>query len=399
MPAPRAYYNEIDEFAAAWLRQLIEEKAIAPGDVDTRSIAEVHGSDLRGYTQCHFFAGIGGWSLALRLAGWPDDRPVWTGSCPCQSFSAAGKQAGFADPRHLWPVWSALIRESRPPVVFGEQVEGAIGHGWLDLVSGDLEAEGYAVGAVVLGAHSVGAPHRRQRLWFVADRPRDGRREECADGRGIGAGDRTEGRPAGSESGGDVDCPVALANQQQQHGRGDSGRGWSESTNSGELGHHHHPGSQGRGCAELSARPDQRALGATGASGERVADAGVGTSERHPREVSSAEARQRGTDGSLDGDRAQRLADGGGSQPWSDLLWLPCRDGKARPTESIVQSLVAGLPEGLGYVRDARGQTFLSPLVSGTANRIGRLRGYGNSIVPAVAAEVIRAYLEAVSGA
>ena len=85
-----AYYNENNRFAAQWLRNLIAAGDIAPGDVDERSITEVRPDDLRGYTQCHFFAGIGGWSAALRLAGWPDDRPVWTGSCPCQPFSAAG---------------------------------------------------------------------------------------------------------------------------------------------------------------------------------------------------------------------------------------------------------------------------------------------------------------------
>ncbi len=82
-----AYYNEFDPAAEAWLRELIKAGEIAPGDVDTRSIEDVRPSDLRGYTQCHFFAGIGGWSLALRMAGWPDDRPVWTGSCPCQPFT------------------------------------------------------------------------------------------------------------------------------------------------------------------------------------------------------------------------------------------------------------------------------------------------------------------------
>lgn len=79
-----AYYNENDPFAAAWLRRLIEAGEIAPGVVDERSIVDVQPQDLSSYTQCHFFAGIGGWSLALRFAGWPDDRPVWTGSCPCQ---------------------------------------------------------------------------------------------------------------------------------------------------------------------------------------------------------------------------------------------------------------------------------------------------------------------------
>ena len=165
----RAYYNEIDPAAAQWLRNLIAAGHIAPGDVDTRSIEDVTPNDLRGYTHCHFFAGIGGWSLALRLAGWPDDRRVWTGSCPCQPFSAAGRGDGFADQRHLWPAWFHLIKECRPERVFGEQVAAAVGHQWLDLVQSDMEGQGYRVGAAVLGAHSVGAPHIRQRLWFVAD--------------------------------------------------------------------------------------------------------------------------------------------------------------------------------------------------------------------------------------
>jgi DNA (cytosine-5)-methyltransferase 1 len=163
------YYNEIDPAAAQWLRNLIAKGLIPPGFVDERSIAEVQPYDLDGYTQCHFFAGIGGWSLALQLAGWPANEPVWTGSCPCQPFSVAGERKGFDDERHLWPEWFRLIRERKPGVVFGEQVAGAVNSGWLDLVSSDLEGQGYAFGAAVLGAHSVGAPHIRQRLYFGAD--------------------------------------------------------------------------------------------------------------------------------------------------------------------------------------------------------------------------------------
>lgn len=162
------YYNEFDPKAAWALRQLINDGLIPQGFVDERSIKEICPDELKRYTQCHFFAGIAGWSYALKLARYPADRPVWTGSCPCQPFSTAGKQKGKEDERHLWPVWFKLIRECRPPVIFGEQVSTAITHGWLDEVAHDLEKEGYSFGAAVLPACSVGAPHKRDRLWFVA---------------------------------------------------------------------------------------------------------------------------------------------------------------------------------------------------------------------------------------
>ena len=169
-----AYYNEIDPYAAQWLRNLINAGHIAPGIVDERSIEDVYPSDLRGFTQCHFFAGIGVWSLALRSAGWADDRPVWTGSCPCQPFSAAGAGAGFDDERHLWPHFFHLISECHPPAIFGEQVASRDANPWIDLVQDDLEGVGYRVGAVPFPACGVGAPNKRDRLYWVADSSRQG---------------------------------------------------------------------------------------------------------------------------------------------------------------------------------------------------------------------------------
>ena len=181
-----AYYNEFDPDAADWLENLIAAGLIAPGHVDRRSIKEVQADDLAGYTQHHFFAGIGGWSAAARLAGWPDDRPLWTASCPCQPFSVAGKGAGEDDPRHLWPDLFRLWRAFRPIVGVGEQVAGKVGYDWFNGVRSDLEREAYAARAVDIPACAIDAPHQRNRLYWCAvadcDDPRQLERERRGEG-------------------------------------------------------------------------------------------------------------------------------------------------------------------------------------------------------------------------
>jgi DNA (cytosine-5)-methyltransferase 1 len=168
-----AYYNEFDPFAASRLRELIAAGHIAPGEVDERPIQKVDPDDLKGFCQVHLFGGVGGWSLAFRLAGIPDDYPAWSGSCPCQPYSHGGRNLGNADPRNLWPEMRRLVRERRPVTILGEQVDGAIAHGWLDGVFDDLEGMQYACGAHVLPACCVGAPQVRQRIWWVADLERE----------------------------------------------------------------------------------------------------------------------------------------------------------------------------------------------------------------------------------
>jgi DNA (cytosine-5)-methyltransferase 1 len=213
------YWNEFDPYAAQWIRNLIAAKLLPPGDVDERSIVDVAPDDLWPYTQCHFFAGIAEWSLALRLAGWPDDREVWTGSCPCQPFSAAGEGKAFDDPRHLWPHFYRLIRECRPAAVFGEQVASKAVDAWIDLVLADLEGVGYAGGAIAFPSASVGAPHIRDRTYWLgyaggargqARVPEPSQREERVAGvvddgssRRVGPGQR----PTGEGVGGVADAP------------------------------------------------------------------------------------------------------------------------------------------------------------------------------------------------
>ena len=369
-----AYYNEHEPYAAQWLRNLIDAGHIAPGDVDARDIQDVTPDDLTGYTQCHFFAGLGGWSYALRLAGWPDDRPVWTGSCPCQPFSAAGKRAGTDDPRHLWPSWVRLIRKCRPVTAIGEQVASAIAHGWLDGVSADLEAEGYTVGAVVLGAHSVGAPHIRQRLWWVAERlgvaDRPGRRA------GIVATAATRhGDPAESTSRADGLADAERAERRAvDHARGnerlngvsprEEGAGRTRSGGEdGGLGDARHSAQSPLGAVSEGTDATQPERGTGG-----LADARLGRDERRmrPRDTSGSARRAES-----EGDQRQRS----GADPWRSSERIPCADGRAR---RIPQSRIF-------------------PLADGVPGRVGQLRAYGNAICPQVAAVFIRAYRESVT--
>jgi len=303
------FYNDNDPKVCAWLRELIAQGHLPQGEVSEQSITEIEPSQCQ--PTSHFFAGIGGWAYALKLAGWPEDRPVWTGSCPCQPFSVAGKGRGEADERHLWPAFRRLISECRPPTVFGEQVASKAGRLWLAGVRADLEAMGYAVGAADLCAAGLGAPHIRQRLYWVAD----------ANGRHTSA----EGLQRSGEHG-----------QQTQNSR--IARGLAD--------------------AEDWRRPRQgRTLGPERSSG-------LGNAEQPGLEGHA----RHGENGDESG-RIDTLAHG---SAWTPSVSIPCADGKARRI-------------GPG----------ITPLAHGIPARVVRLRGYGNAIVPQVAAEFIRAFLDA----
>ena len=332
------YYNENNPFAAAWLRELVKAGAIAPGDVDDRSIEDVTAADLLGYTQCHFFAGIGVWSHALRRAGWPDSRPVWTGSCPCQPFSAAGKRKGTADERHLWPAVFHLIRQCRPVTVFGEQVASCDGLAWLDLVSSDLEGAGYACGAVDTCAAGFGAPHVRQRLYWVAHATSSGDRSFN--------GQSEEGfRP------------------QEQAG------GYSFYSGLADAG--------GKGLQERKRdrRVQQEEMGAY--EGEAFISPGnaCGLENTYRERCEGERLRECQRKDNLETARGSKTISYRKTGPvngfWRDADWLLCRDGKWRPVEP---------------------GTF--PLAYGATARMGRLRGYGNALVAPQATAFIKAFMD-----
>ena len=338
------------------LRQMMSDGLIAGGDVDERSIVDVQPGDLAGYTRCHFFAGIGGWELALQLAGWPADRHVWTGSCPCQPFSSAGRQKGKTDERHLWPEWFRLIRECRPATIFGEQVASAVAHGWLDDVYQGLEAEDYSVGAAVLPACSVGAPHRRDRLWFVAH----------------AANQRSDGRPC--EIGGSF--RGSLSNNRDIIGKPSDGGGGPVAN------------AQERGCRELWS-----AQGSTGYPdlGSQNALANPEGSEcEQPHYSWGRGSRASGLDSAVADTFGQRQQ-GQGTVGES----LRTTQGEAGKTGGIVDA-GAGMWEGGCWIKcpDEK-QRLIEPsiplLVDGFQHRKPILHALGNAIVPQVAAEFIRA--------
>lgn len=394
-------YNENDKKNAEWLRELIRRGLIAPGEVDSRSILDIHPEVLRGFRQVHLFAGIGGWSYALRLAGIPDDFPVWTGSCPCQPFSAAGKRLRESDERHLWPAFRAAIAVCRPPIIFGEQVSGKAGITWLTGIRADLEELGYMVGAADLPACCVGAPHKRQRLFWVANAKREGlqgiaRSGMCGKGREAIEFTRDSGSMAyakrgtaerqrfdmGGETGGDegearkrkrirhdsrtsgTDGSMAYADRIACDGTGhgasiDCGQ-WSESPSIRGVetlpmaysGEHGLQGCESTGAAEGT---DRGCSGGVGNAKSKQLDGGPRQTER---KILEKWDQSRGS---------------GETSPWSEFDIVRCSDGKTRRIEPGSPPLAHGLPA-----------------------RVLRLRGYGNAIVPQLAAEFVRAAMEAI---
>ncbi|ESH97826.1 methyltransferase [Salmonella enterica subsp. enterica serovar Agona str. 632182-2] len=250
----------------------------------------------------------------MRLAGVPDSFPCWTGSPPCQPFSVAGAGRGTDDSRHLAPAFLDLVSECRPSVIFGEQVANAVKKdNWIDALLIEMSEEGYASGFAVLPAAGVGAPHKRDRIFFgaalLADTVRKQQRQEGLRRCGLENVQVRRNENPATITGCCGNCSLAGTNGKRPQGE------WPDCNSSGWKGQDLRP------------------------AGLRI---GAGNKDGYAHH-----------------------------SHWSGADWLGCRDGRFRPVES---------------------GTF--PLANGIPARVGRLRGYGNAIVPQVAAEFIKAFME-----
>lgn len=371
-----AYYNEIDPYAAQWLRNLIDAGHIAAGVVDERSIEDVTPGDLRGFTQCHFFAGIGVWSYALRQAGWRDDRPVWTGSCPCQPFSAAGKGTGFDDERHLWPAFQWLIEKCRPQRVFGEQVAAGNANAWFDLVQTDLEGMGYAFGLTPFTAASIGAPHIRERAYWLANACVQ-REPSTGNAQGLAESLRSNAVNGLANTGGQRFDGIDPLLQRKESGRLteniSQAAGFSDA---GGTGNAHHPRLE-RYVGDDCAAGREREGGSASASDISGGVANTDSQQQRPLTIDGASnvyvpagrLESPAENAGLCGDMRPLEVNGF----WRDADWLLCRDGSWRPVESGTFPLVARFAKGMGH-----GKSSLRAMAG--RNRTGRLKGYGNAI-------------------
>lgn len=380
------YYNENDHNAAAWLLGLMEDGLIPQGHVDASSIEEVRPADLVGYTQCHFFAGIGGWPFALRIAGWPEDRPIWTASCPCQPFSNSGKRQGESDSRHLWPVFSRLVDLCKPPDIFGEQVASSLGRIWLSRVRSDLEGMAYGVGAADLCSASVGSPNIRQRLYWMAVSERRATERSGHEVGGAEAGvqgearqqrirpDNGNGSPAiglaKPDSWGLDERAVSSGWRPEGEGEGDELR-----THGGmEV-------AAGTGLARAAGPELHRRFGRPSVSGS---DFGVA---QRLGNADCAGSQGRCQCGQCAGEQSSRS-----SGAWSEFDVVQCRDGKSRripkgSLEPSLQCMAHGLQPGLAPLWHQGYPLSWEKIES----RVALLKGIGNAINPYIAAEFIRA--------
>ncbi len=336
-----------------------------------------------------------------------DGIDILTCSYPCQPFSVAGKQKGEEDPRHLWPDTFRLVQECRPTWFVGENVSGHIKLG-LDTVLKDLESEGYDTRTFVIPASSVGAWHKRERLWIIGYSEHNGslatkksrKHQETARGtpQGQNQAEQSEGasRPSNHENVSDTDNSRDRASRHEaDQEQPQTDQGWQKQSQLEFGGHSENvsdtkskglSGSRGQESNTNRARVEQRKgqeQGTIRSKSKRCSGVSTDVSD-----TSSSGLEEYGHSESEDviQHREETLsnADIQGSQ-----RWLPRWENQERESELghagcgstahlqqgenwwQTQSELCGVPNGISVELDK--------------NRVGRIKGLGNAIVPQIA--------------
>ena len=310
---------------------------------------------------------------------------VVSGDFPCQPFSVAGKRAGSADERNMWPAFAEVVREVRPRFVFAENVPGLAswdGGAYFGRVVGALAALGYGVRWTVLGADDAGAPHRRKRLWILADAGggEPGSGSEQLQGREPSDGQSSLVLPLASGGGGEAqtgnDSAADAERAERRQDDDPRGRVGARSNGQGKA-----AGRLGE-CGAVLADADQAGQqqhGGTEPVQPKLASAECGGWwSLDPADIPDAEL-WRCRPACL-----ECLPDGGGTKPPSAV----CDNGEGgRSVESLLGRMADVLADQLDFARTAFGGR-IPRVASGVPNRVGRLRALGNGQVPMTAAMV-----------
>ena len=338
------------------------------------------GFEWAGLSKPVLFCDIEPWSRKILAKHWPDvpiahdvkelandparlvpDCDILTAGYPCQPFSVAGKQRGTEDDRHIWPFISQIITHKRPAWCVLENVYGHVALG-LDEVLADLEAQDYATRAFIVPACAVNAPHRRDRLWIIAHtnshgEPDDTINEKQGCGKLVGNSEH-DGSSASEVSG----------KHREDEARGAERQSASEqSEGASEPGHDANVGnaSSGRRSGNDRRRSEQELA-------NRCEDVADTTSQRQQRQGSS-----RDSSNSTQRGKGQATEFINGSF------------GDKRQLESRMGDLVDGIPSRLdrfdGWEREPED---IPRVATGVKDRVNRLKGLGNAIVPQIAMQI-----------
>ena len=308
---------------------------------------------------------------------------VICGGYPCQPFSVAGHQKGEADKRHLWPEYFRLVRELRPHYAIGENVGGHLRLG-LDSVLEDLDSEDYTVRCFSVEAASLGAPHRRERIFWIADRNPNGSNvdqkqkvQERASAQSHGTRDDRTGKTLGNTECNGSSAPEIGGGNTKTPGRTAQGTVKAlKPTGTGGSGDNEAV-ADSTGNGRDAKRTDQETRGTVRGSEERRMLESEGSGTRP--EISGNVADNRGPRG-----QAGLSAPGHGQKGNPEEPDYDCGGQGRRPqsNKAAFESYLGGGTDGLSSWLDGTWERGIPRVAPTDKARVPRLKALGNAVVP-----------------